>query len=75
MWILKGSLAGLLLFALFNVFYFRARVFPNGLEQNKAIALSSLRGLTVQQPMYWAVLALMVATACLCMRMLQTRVG
>jgi hypothetical protein len=66
MWILKGSLFGLLAFAAFAVLFLR-----NYQVRDGQISMLALRLLTLHNPWFWSVLVLMICTCCVCVRMLE----
>ena len=66
MWILKGSLFGLLAFATFAVLFLR-----NYQVRNGRISMLALRSLTIHNLWFWSALVLMICTCCVCVRMLE----
>lgn len=66
MWILKGSLFGLLAFATFAFLFLR-----NYQVRDGRISTLALRSLTIHNPWFWSVLVLMICTCCVCVRMLE----
>jgi hypothetical protein len=67
MWILKGTLFGVLAFVVFAFIFFFTK-YP--IRANTAISISTLRYLTVQNPWFWTALVFMVCTGCVCARLL-----
>jgi hypothetical protein len=65
-WMLKGIFFGVLAFVIFSIAFFLAKF---SFSTHKAVSLSTLRYLTIQNPWFWAVFVLMVCTACACARL------
>jgi hypothetical protein len=67
MWILRGTLFGVLAFMVFAFIFFFTK-YP--IRANTAISISTLQYLTVQNPWFWTALVFMVCTGCVCARLL-----
>jgi hypothetical protein len=67
MWILKGTVFCVLAFVVFAIIFFFTK-YP--IRANTAISLSTLRYITIHNPWFWSVLALMICTGCACARLL-----
>jgi hypothetical protein len=65
MWVLKGSLFGVLPFTVFTIFFFIRRF---SIRRNAAISLGTLQYLTIHNPWFWATLVLLVCAGCACAR-------
>ncbi len=68
MWIVKGLLAGIGVFAVFSVIY--VIVMAGGVRQNVAIEIHTLKSWTSQSLLYWAAFGLTLATACVFSKLL-----
>jgi uncharacterized membrane protein len=70
MWMLKGLLAGIVIFGLLSVIYHVYANWPP--RPNAAIGLSAILGLTIYQPLYWVVFVLTVSTCCFYAKLLHS---
>ena len=70
MWIPKGILLGTAFSFIATVIYLLIYL---PLKPGRAIALSAIRGLTVQSPLYWVAFVVVLALACILMRVWQRK--
>jgi len=68
MWLLKGTIYGIVAFAFFGLIFFFSRF---GFSTHKAFSLRTLEFLTIHNPWFWAAFVLMVCTGCVCARLLR----
>jgi hypothetical protein len=64
---MKGSLFGVVCFALFSGFYFWAQ-FGRAIQADKAIGLGVIKAAVIANPFYWSIGALMILTGYLIQR-------
>jgi hypothetical protein len=69
MWMLKGIVLGLILFAVFFVVYFRSFMGPA--RQGVATSLSVVTSYTLYRPMFWLAFVLTLISCCVYARLLQ----
>jgi hypothetical protein len=68
MWIMKGTAVGAILFLAFTLYYLKLVIGP--LQTNKATDVTILTAATIQQPLYWLALVMVLGCSILCARLL-----
>jgi hypothetical protein len=74
MWLAKGVFVGAGIFMVFSVFYLYWHIYsriPESVVGTVSVDMRSIQHLTTQSPLYWTAFCLTVATACVCMKLLQ----
>ena len=67
MWMLKGISLGLVAFFLFTVVYWAS--FAGGFRSHTVLSLNLITSRTIYNPLYWAAFILILATTCVCSRL------
>ena len=68
MWIMKGTAVGAILFLAFTLYYLKSVIGP--VQANKATDVTILTAATLQQPLYWLTLVMVLGSSILCARLL-----
>lgn len=63
MWVLKGSMYGVLAFVALAILFFVRRF---SIRTSAAVSLGTLEYLTIHNPWFWATLLLLICAGCVC---------